>query len=256
MSWWPKRSRTGGLGVKKLYWYTTFGRIEAVEPLWRIGTDIERPFSALAGVRCRGSSLPLQRVMADFGADAAFGRVPDKLKEHYGIEMPVSTIRRTTEQHAQRIYEQEAVREIGPGTAAGVIFVGELDGSMVPVMEPAPEAEDKRKGKVLSWKEVRLNLVHPNGGVTPVFGGILPVGSRKAAGSGGGVRRKPDSDRGVTCTRSAMAHLGSRTRWSCNLVRRAVTWGISSISVSISAPPPQSVPQTIPGRGWTGKKTG
>lgn len=114
--------------------------------------------------------------MADFGADAAFGRVPDKLKEHYGIEMPVSTIRRTTEQHAQRIYEQEAVREIGPGTAAGVIFVGELDGSMVPVMEPAPEAEDKRKGKVLSWKEVRLNLVHPNGGVTPVFGGHFAGG--------------------------------------------------------------------------------
>lgn len=147
-----------------------------VEPLWRIGTGIERPFSALAGVRCRGSSLPLQRVMTDFGADAAFGRVPDQLKEHYGIEMPVSTIQRTTEQHAQRIYEQEAVREIGPGTAAGVIFVGELDGSMVPVVEPSPNAEDQRKGKVLSWKEVRLNLVHPNGSVTPVFGGHFAGG--------------------------------------------------------------------------------
>jgi hypothetical protein len=114
--------------------------------------------------------------MTDFGADEAFGQVPAKLKEHYGIEMPVSTIQRTTEHHAQRIYEEAAAREIGPGTAAGVIFVGELDGSMVPVVEPSPAAEDKRQGKVLSWKEVRLNLVHPQGSVTPMFGGNFAGG--------------------------------------------------------------------------------
>jgi hypothetical protein len=142
-----------------------------IEPLWRNGTRIERPFSAVAGVSCRCRSLPLQRVMTDFGADDAFGRVPAKLKEHYGIEMPVSTIQRTTEHHAECLYEQEATREIGAGTAAGVIFIGEMDGSMVPVVESSPEAEDQRKGKVLSWKEVRLNLVHPKGSVSPVFGG-------------------------------------------------------------------------------------
>jgi hypothetical protein len=32
-------------------------------------------------------------VLVDFGADHAFGRVPDRLREHYGIGMPVSTIR-------------------------------------------------------------------------------------------------------------------------------------------------------------------
>jgi len=142
-----------------------------IEPLWRNGTGIERPFSAVAGVSCRCSSLPLQRVMTDFGADHAFGQVPAKLKEHYGIAMPTSTIQRTTEQHAGGIYAQEVARVIAPGTAAGVIFIGELDGSMVPVVEPSPEAEDRRKGKVLSWKEVRLNLVHPHRSVTPVFGG-------------------------------------------------------------------------------------
>jgi hypothetical protein len=114
--------------------------------------------------------------MTDFGADDAFGRVPSKLKEHYGIEMPVSTIQRTTEHHAQRIYEEEAAREIGAGTAAGVIFIGEMDGSMVPVVEVSPDAADKRKGKCLSWKEVRLNLVHPKGSVTPVFGGNFAGG--------------------------------------------------------------------------------
>ena len=142
-----------------------------IEPLWRNGTGIERPFGAVAGVSGRCSSLPLQRVMTDFGADDAFGRVPAQLKEHYGIAMPVSTIQRTTEQHAEGIYEPEVARVIEPGTAAGVIFIGELDGSMVPVVEPSPEAADQRKGQVLSWKEVRLDLVHPKGRVTPVFGG-------------------------------------------------------------------------------------
>lgn len=141
-----------------------------MEPLWRNGTSIERPFSALAGVSCRCSSLPLQRVMTDFGADDAFGSGAAKLKEHYGIEMPVSTVQRTTEHHAHCIYEQDMARVIEPGTAAG-FFIGEMDGSMVPVVEPSPAAEDHRKGKVLSWKEVRLNLVHPKGSVTPMFGG-------------------------------------------------------------------------------------
>ncbi|HYQ91564.1 MAG TPA: hypothetical protein VES89_05675 [Candidatus Competibacteraceae bacterium] len=88
----------------------------------------------------------------DFGADHTFGRVPAKLKEHDGIERPGSTIQRTTVHHAQQSYEQEAARTIHPGAAAGVIFVGEMDGSMAPVVEPSPEAEDKGQGKVLSWQ--------------------------------------------------------------------------------------------------------
>lgn len=76
-------------GGGELYWYTTFGRIRVLEPLWRIGTGIERPFSALAGVSCRGSSLPLQRVMTDFGADAAFGRVPDQLNANYELTVGI-----------------------------------------------------------------------------------------------------------------------------------------------------------------------
>lgn len=55
-----------------------------------------RPFSNSAGVSSRGCSLPLQRVIVDFGADHAFGKVPEKLKEHYGIEIATSTIRALT----------------------------------------------------------------------------------------------------------------------------------------------------------------
>lgn len=141
-----------------------------------MGTQTGRPFSERAGVGCRATSLPLQRVLADFGADVPFGRVPDKLKEHYGIAMPVSTIQRITEHHARLIYEQEAAREVAEGTAGDSTFIGEIDGSMVPVVEISPDAKDKRKGKTLVWKEVRLCLVHPPGSVTPVFGGHFAGG--------------------------------------------------------------------------------
>ena len=146
------------------------------EPLWRLGTRIERPFSERAGVGCRAASLPLQRVLVDFGADHAFGRVPDKLREHYGIAMPVSTIRLTTEHHAQCLFEQEVAREIHAEPAKGRLFIGEMDGSMVPVVEVAKDGDDKRKGKALVWKEARLCIAHALGSATPVFGGHFAGG--------------------------------------------------------------------------------
>jgi hypothetical protein len=127
-------------------------------------------------VVCRASSLPLQRVLVDFGADHAFGRVPDKLREHYGIDMPASTIRLTTERHAQCLFEQEMAREIQAGPAKGRTFIGEMDGSMVPVVEVAQDADDKRKGKALVWREARLCIAHALGSATPVFGGHFAGG--------------------------------------------------------------------------------
>ena len=47
--------------------------------------------------------------MTDFGADHAFGQVPKKLHEHYGIEMPVSTIRKITEFHGEHMHQQGVV---------------------------------------------------------------------------------------------------------------------------------------------------
>jgi len=127
-------------------------------------------------VVCRATSLPLQRVLVDFGADEAFGRVPDKLREHYGIDMPVSTIRLATEHHAQCLFEQEQARDIQAGQAKGRTFIGEMDGSMVPVVEVAKDADDKRKGKTLVWREARLCIAHALGSVAPVFGGHFAGG--------------------------------------------------------------------------------
>jgi hypothetical protein len=145
--------------------------------MWRVGTRIERRFSEQAGVRCRGYSRPLQRVVTDFGADEPFGRVPAKLQEHYGIEVPVSAIQRITFRHAEGCRAQEPVHEVRKGALERGVFIGEVDGSMVPVVETEPEAPGRRRAKTVLWKEVRLcRLVHAHGQATPVFGGHFSGG--------------------------------------------------------------------------------
>ena len=47
--------------------------------------------------------MPLERALTAFGADVPFGKVVEKMKEHYGIEVPSSTIRLVTEKHAYKI---------------------------------------------------------------------------------------------------------------------------------------------------------
>ncbi|MBC6477346.1 MAG: hypothetical protein GDA56_05690 [Hormoscilla sp. GM7CHS1pb] len=60
-----------------------------------------RPFSSSAQIHCRGYSLPLQRAITDFGADVPFGKIPEKLKEHYGITVSISSAQFITQKHAR-----------------------------------------------------------------------------------------------------------------------------------------------------------
>jgi Uncharacterised protein family (UPF0236) len=132
-----------------------------------------RPFSASAGVRCKGYSLGLQRVITDFGADHAFGKVPARVKEHYGIEVPESSVRAITEKHAQAMErEGERATQLGPGGVTELL--GELDGSFLPVVSIAQrqqeeEPTDRRKRRQVGWKEVRLSLVRDPNQVTPRY---------------------------------------------------------------------------------------
>ncbi|HXD32515.1 MAG TPA: hypothetical protein VN643_15440 [Pyrinomonadaceae bacterium] len=95
--------------VKKLYWYSRLGQVELEEQIYQRAGRQRRPFSEAAGVSCRSYSLGLQRAVTDFGADVAFGKVPQKLREHYGIEVPISAAQVITKQHATTI-KQEQVR--------------------------------------------------------------------------------------------------------------------------------------------------
>jgi hypothetical protein len=124
----------------------------------------------VADVRCRGYSLPLQQAITDFGADNAFGRVGAKLKEHYGIAVPLGAAATITERHAHALSDADTT----PATSAvkPLILIVEVDGSMIPVVEIGPctpEEPDKRKHRTLLWKEARLSLVRRPDEVEPSF---------------------------------------------------------------------------------------
>ena len=51
---------------------------------------------------------------------------------------------------------------------------------MVPIMEPDPTQEDRRKGKRLYWKEAKICLAHAQGSRTLVYGGTLQGDVRQA----------------------------------------------------------------------------
>jgi hypothetical protein len=128
-----------------------------------------------AKVRQRGCSRPLQRVVSDFGADQPFAQVMDKLVEHYGIVLAESTIRRITEGHAEKIFAAAARDPLIWPEQRGrsAVLVVEMDGGMVPTVEPDPTTADQRKGKKLQWQEAKLCLAHAQGSAALVYGGAL-----------------------------------------------------------------------------------
>ena len=90
-----------------------------VEPILIQGGRTLYPFRSGAGVRPRGYSGPLQRAMTDFGADESFEKAVGKLKEHYGVEVPVSAVREVILQHAVQMVVEEGPSEVAEG-AIGV----------------------------------------------------------------------------------------------------------------------------------------
>ena len=112
-------------------------------------------------------------MVTDFGVDVAFAQVMDKLVEHYGVLLGESTIRRITEGHAQAIFEAVQLNESWPTQPGAQIVIAQMDGGMVPIVEPDARQKDKRKGKKLQWKEAKICLAHAKGNITPVFGGTL-----------------------------------------------------------------------------------
>ena len=123
--------------------------------------------------------------MTDFGADEAFARAAAKLKEHYGIAVPVSAVRGFTEEHGATMWAQEKRKSAWPDRPGVPVLIVEMDGSMLPVVEvaepgPGEVLRDRRKTRQVSWREGRLALAHEPGSVTPIFGATL--GSVEEAG--------------------------------------------------------------------------
>ncbi len=103
-----------------------------------------------------------------------------KVKEHYGIDLSASSIRQTTMMHAQALYENEILNILPSHYQPIETIIAEMDGCMVPVVETNEESDDRRKGKVLVWKELKLCLAHSMGSNDPFFGGTFSGGVDKA----------------------------------------------------------------------------
>ncbi|MBO1347833.1 MAG: hypothetical protein EBE86_010750 [Hormoscilla sp. GUM202] len=89
------------------------GTIQVIEQIF-IGVKtgkVFRPFSSSAQIHCRGYSLPLQRAITDFGADVPFGKIPEKLQEHYGITVPISSAQTITQKHAHAVKVSQKLEE-------------------------------------------------------------------------------------------------------------------------------------------------
>ena len=132
-----------------------------------------RAFAQSAKVSHRGCSKPLQRAITDFGADVPFAQAMDKLVEHYGVVVAESTIRRITQEHAQAIFEAVDLDAEWPTQCGHAELIAEMDGGMVPSVEPDAAQQDRRKGKKLVWKEAKICLAHAKGSTTLAFGGTL-----------------------------------------------------------------------------------
>lgn len=130
-----------------------------------------RPFSLSAGVGNRQCSLPLERILTDFGADHAFNQVHKKLKEHYGIKVPNSLPRSATLKHSREIEKNQL--ELTKKTSPKSCVISETDGCMIPIVETDSKLSDSRKQKKLKYREARLTLAHEKGSVTPFFSGTL-----------------------------------------------------------------------------------
>lgn len=141
-------------------------------------------FELSSGVACHGYSELLQRKMVDFAADESFGGASKKLKEHYRIDVPVSSIRNITLLHANNmlnnmlnevkeildVYSKRHRHKLKPGVRQ---IVTETDGCMLPIVESRLGAGDKRKKKKLMYKEARLCLSYKQGDVNPIFAATM-----------------------------------------------------------------------------------
>jgi len=98
--------------------------------------------------------------MTDFGSDESFGKGAKKVKEHYGIKVPISALREVTQTHGEAMLRDEAESELGK-QGARLVIAG-MDGSMIPIVSIETDEKgreikgDKRKQRQLGWKEARL----------------------------------------------------------------------------------------------------
>jgi hypothetical protein len=111
-------------------------------------------------------------VVTDFGADCSFAQAVEKVSEHYGIEVSVSTVRLIAEGQGAVLEEESGVEAHLP--AKGVpCLIAESDGSPVPCVEFGEGAGDRRKRRILCWHEAKSGLARVKGSTQPRYAATM-----------------------------------------------------------------------------------
>ena len=149
--------------------------------IWRRPTQSYlRPLPERLGVRPRGRSRRLDRVLTDFGSEHSFARATGSVLEHYGVAIGVSAVRTATLEHAQRAREELEAEYQQPFRVLPAVgaehVIAEADGTMICTVRPGP-----RKGKrPREWKEMCLVAAQAKDSTTTVYGATF--GSVEATG--------------------------------------------------------------------------
>jgi hypothetical protein len=180
------KQRDASARVRKkrtLKWWCVFGVVSVTERVWHTA---EKKYLRLLpggiGVRARGRSGRLERVLTDFGCEHSFAHAAARVQEHYGFEINTSAVRAATLGQAQRagtmLEEQyQGPLRILPAVGAQHV-IAQADGSMLCTVAPG-----KRTGKKpREWKEIRLTAAQAQGEVATfyaaTFGPVDEVGQR------------------------------------------------------------------------------
>lgn len=149
-----------------------------MEQIFLQNTRIHRPLIRKLRIYCRSYSRPLQKAITDFGADVSFGQAAEKMKEHYGIEVPPCAIQKITREHGEKIGQRKAEK-----CEEAELIIAEMDGGMVPIVEIGEKVEgvDSRKRRKVLWKEAKLCFARVNGKVSRNYGAV--IGSAEEAGA-------------------------------------------------------------------------
>ncbi len=158
-----------------------FGLVSVRERIWRNQTrSYVRPLPQRLGVRPRGRSQRLERVLTDFGCEHAFGRAAQSVREHYGFEVGASAVRVTTLKHSQRARQKLQAHYEQPFRVLPALgdkyVIAQADGTLIRTVAPGP-----RKGKrPRDWQEMRLVAAQAKDSATIVYGATF--GSVQEAG--------------------------------------------------------------------------
>lgn len=216
------------------------------ERIWR--TEAKRYVRLLPegiGVKPRGRSIRLERVLTDFGCEHSFGHAAARVLEHYGFEISTSAVREATLTHAQRaatMLEEQYQKpfRILPAVGAQQV-IAEADGSMICTVAPG-----KRTGKrPRDWKEIRLSAAQAQGKeetfYAATFGSVEEVGRRwghcaRSAGWGLNSEIHALGDGAEWIRLQTKAVFGQQGRFTCDFFHVSEYLGAAAERCSVKAP--------------------